>query len=111
MANDFKMVTAENIGTSPVTLYTSPASPAAVSILLELDIANITASTILMDIEITDASPSRTVYLVKDAVIAARSALKVINGQKIVLEGGDSIRVTSDTSTSADAVLSILQDV
>jgi hypothetical protein len=44
-------------------------------------------------------------------VIAARSALKVINGQKIVLEGGDSIRVTSNTSTSADVVLSILQDV
>ena len=111
MANDFKMVTAENIGTSPVTLYTSPASPAAVSILLELDIANITAGVILMDVEITDASPSRTVYLVKDMAIPSRAAAKVINGQKIVLEGGDSIRVTSDTSTSADVVLSILQDV
>tara|TARA_B100000929_G_scaffold285128_1_gene268316 strand:+ start:474 stop:803 length:330 start_codon:yes stop_codon:yes gene_type:complete len=109
MANDFKMVTAENIGTSVVTLYTAPASKT--TIILELDIANITASTILMDVEITDNSAGRTVYLVKDAAIPSRAALKAINGQKIVLEAQDAIKVTSDTSTSADVVLSILEDV
>ena len=33
------------------------------------------------------------------------------NGQKIVLEAQDAIKVTSDTATSADVVLSILEDV
>jgi hypothetical protein len=109
MANDFKMVTAENVGTSVVTIYTTPS--AKTTIVLECDIANITGGTILVDVEIVDNSASRTVYLVKDAAIPSRAALKVINGQKLILETSDALKVTSDTSTSVDVVLSILEDV
>ena len=109
MANDFKMVTAEDVGTSVATIYTTPS--AKTTIILECDIANITGNTVLVDVEITDASASRTVYLVKDAVIPSRAAMKVINGQKLILETSDAIKVTSDTSTSCDVVLSILEDV
>ena len=49
--------------------------------------------------------------LVKDAPIPTGASLKVIDGQKLVLETGDYIRLTSDTATSADVVLSILEDV
>tara|TARA_Y100000310_G_scaffold341575_1_gene441159 strand:+ start:348 stop:677 length:330 start_codon:yes stop_codon:yes gene_type:complete len=109
MANDFKMVTSENIGTSPATIYTAPASKT--TIVLGCDISNLTAGTILMDVEVYDASATRTVMLVKDAPIPTGASIKVIDGQKLVLETGDYIRLTSDTSTSADAVCSILEDV
>ena len=109
MANDFKMVTAENVGTSVVTVYTAPSSKT--TIVLGCDVSNITAGTILMDVEVYDASATRLVMLVKDAPIPTGASLKVIDGQKLVLETGDLIKLTSDTATSADVVLSILEDV
>ena len=109
MANDFKMVTAENVGTSPVTVYTAPSSKT--TIVLGCDISNITSGTVLMDVEVYDASATRTVMLVKDAPIPTGASIKVIDGQKLVLETGDYVRLTSDTSTSADVVLSVLEDV
>jgi len=109
MANDFKLFTAENVGTSPVTIYTSPASKE--SIVLELDVANITGSDVTCNVEIVDNSASRTVMLVKTATVPTGSSLKAINGQKIVLEAQDAVKVTSSASTSLDVVCSVLEDV
>ena len=109
MANDFKMVTYENVWTSAVTLYTAPASKT--TIVLGWDIANITAAVVEVDVEVTDNSASRTVMLVKAAPIPTGSSLKVIEGQKLILETSDALKVTSDTSTSLDVVVSILEDV
>ena len=47
--------------------------------------------------------------MVKDAPIPAGGALQVIAGQKVVLETGDSIRVTA--AAASDVVCSILEDV
>ena len=50
-----------------------------------------------------------SVYLVKDAPIPVGGSLVVIGGdQKVVLEPGDRIKVTSNTASSADVVLSHL---
>jgi hypothetical protein len=50
-----------------------------------------------------------SVYLVKAAPIPVGGALVVIGGdQKVVMEPGDAIKVTSDTAASADVVLSHL---
>ena len=45
------------------------------------------------------------------APIPTGASLKIIDGQKLVLETGDLLKLTSDTATSADVVLSILEDV
>jgi hypothetical protein len=45
---------------------------------------------------------------VKAAPIPAGSALSVLDG-KIVLEAGDVVEVTSDTASSADVILSVLE--
>lgn len=106
MANDFKGVQSVGV-TSVTTVYTAPASKD--SIILELDIANTTASAVTASAEVLDSSASTDAYIVKDAPIPSGSSLQVISGQKVILETGDSIRVTA--SGACDVVCSILEDV
>ena len=106
MANDFKGVQSVNV-TAVTTVYTAPANKD--SIILELDIANTTASAVTASAEVLDSSASTDAFIVKDAPIPAGSSLQVISGQKVILETGDSIRVTA--SGACDVVCSILEDV
>lgn len=111
MANTFLSETDASIGTSPATVFTCPSSTQ--STIIGLSVANRTASQILVDVQL-DASgrtsgAEDSVYLVKDAPVPAGSSLVVIGGdQKVVMEPGDDIVVTSDTASSADVVLSHL---
>lgn len=100
MANTFKNYTSASVGTTPVTVYTVPASTTTVTI--GCNLANTTASQILVDVQVAG------VYLVKDVAIPAGSGLSVLDG-KIILEATDTIVVTSDTATSCDVIVSILE--
>ena len=111
MANSFLSETDTGIGTSPATVYTCPS--ATETTIIGLTVANIESSQILVDVQL-DASgrtsgAEDSVYLVKSAPVPAGSSLVVIGGnQKVVMEPGDNIIVTSDTAASADVVLSHL---
>jgi len=73
-----------------------------------LDLANTTASQILVDVTLNDGT--NDTYLIKQAPIPSGGSLVVVGGdQKVVLETNDSIKVKSDTATSVDAVMSILE--
>ena len=50
-------------------------------------------------------------YIVRDAPIPIGGALKVIAGQKLVLEATDSLIIHSSAASSIDAIASILEDV
>ena len=50
-------------------------------------------------------------YVVREAPVPIGGALKVIAGQKMVLEAQDSLLVTASTANSIDAIASILEDV
>ena len=88
-------------------------SKSKTSIMLELDIANTTTSVIEASVEVLDSSVSASAwrYLVKNAPVPTGGALMVIAGQKIVLEAGDKVRVTSSAASSMDVVAAILEDV
>jgi len=98
--NVFKNYTSASVGTSPVTTYTVPSATVAVTI--GLTIANTTASSITVDVQ------AAGVYVVKGAPIPAGSALSVLDG-KIILEAADTVVVTSSAATSADVILSVLE--
>lgn len=100
MANTFKNYTSASVGTSAVTTYTVPASTTSVTI--GLTVANTTTGQIKIDVQ------AAGVYVIKDAPIPAGSALSVLDG-KIILETTDTVVVTSDTATSADVILSVLE--
>ena len=106
MANDFKNAQNTNV-TTAATVYTAPANKD--SIILELDIANTSASAVTASAEILDSSASTDAYIVKDAPVPAGGTLQVISGQKVILETGDSIRVSA--SGACDVICSILEDV
>ena len=111
MANAFLSETDTGIGSSPATVFTCPS--ATQTTIIGLSVANIETSQILVDVQL-DASgrtsgAEDSVYLVKAAPIPVGGALVVIGGdQKVVMEPGDAIKVTSDTAASADVVLSHL---
>ena len=100
MANVFKNYTSASVGTSPVTVYTVPASTTAV--LIGCNIANRTGSSINVDVQLGST------YIVKGAPVPAGSALGVLDG-KIIAETTETIVVTSDTASSADVILSALE--
>jgi len=95
----------------PATILTCGASTQTT--VIGLSISNIVTSQILVDVQL-DASTRTSgaednVYLVKSAPIPVGGSLIVVGGdQKVVMEPGDTIKVTSDTASSADVVLSHL---
>jgi len=109
MANSFKRKLSRNIGTTETTVGSYTVGASTEVTVIGLDLANTTASQILVDVWIYDSSNDNT-YLIKQAPIPSGSSLVVVGGdQKVVLETGDRIRVISDTATSVDAVMSILE--
>ena len=100
MANTFKNYTSASVGTSPVTTYTVAGGTTSVTI--GLTISNTTTSQIKIDVQ------AAGVYIIKDAPIPSGSALSVLDG-KVILETTDTVVVTSDTATSADVILSVLE--
>jgi hypothetical protein len=114
MANFFRSETDTAVGTSPATIFTCPASTQTT--IIGLSVANIFTSSIAVDV-VLDASgrtsgAEDSVYLVKAAPVPVGGTLVVVGGdQKIVMEPGDVITVTSDTAASADVVMSHLDIV
>ena len=100
MAQTFKNYTAASIGLTPTTVYT--VASATTSILIGVNLANRTAS------QITVSAQLGTTYIVKDAPIPSGGALSVLEG-KIIAEAADTIVVTSDTASSCDAIISVLE--
>ena len=103
MAQDFERNIARNVGTSEVVLRTANSDDAIVGI----NIANVTTTQILMDVYITD-----DYYIIKDAPIPVGSALQVLDGgAKIVMQSGDILNVQSDTASSADVWVSVVDAI
>ena len=100
MPNVLTNYTSASVGTSPATLYTVPS--ATTGTIVGLQIANTSASQIAVDVQVAG------VYVVKGAPIPASSALSVLDG-KLVVKTTETVVVTSDTATSADAILSVLE--
>jgi len=100
MANTFKNYTSASVGTGATTTYTVPSSTTAV--VIGCNLSNTTTSQIAVDVQCAG------VYLVKGAPIPANSALSVLDG-KVILETTDTVVVTSDTASSADVIVSVLE--
>ena len=116
MANEFRNRTLTGVGTSATTLYATP--DGKTSIVLELDLANTTSNVVEASVELLDYSDAsgsgvgtNWKHIVKNAPVPSGGSLMVIAGQKIVLEAGDKVRVTSSAASVMDAVAAILEDV
>ena len=107
MANSFKIKTDTAVGTSPATIYTCPSSTETT--IIGLSISNIDASQITVDVQLEN-NDGDNIYLVKAAPVPVGSALVVVGGdQKVVMEASDVLKVTTNTASSGDVALSILE--
>ena len=82
MATNFKNIIGKEVGTSRVAVYTTPAATSSIGV------------------------------LIKGMPIPPNTAMKPIGkGEKIVLDAGNVLYVTSDTTESLDVILSLVEIV
>ena len=124
MANDFKSFSKSNIAIDSgtySTVYTVPYTATPVeAILLEIDIANTHASNdVTVDVKVNKNSGGTggtdDIFIVKGAPVPVGGALNAVSGQKIVLmstsTGVDTVTVACSAASSADCIVSVLEDV
>ena len=108
MAQNFRRYIARNVGTSAVTLHTADSYDTNIGIAL----ANTTNAQVFVDVYINDVDSSNDVYLIKNAPIQAGSTLQLIDGgAKYVVKSGDDLKVVSDTNSSVDCWVSVVDDI
>ena len=107
MANAFKLVTDTGVGTSAATVHTGAASTETT--IIGLSVANIHTAQIEVDVQLEN-NDGDNIYLIKAAPVPVGSSLVVVGGeQKVVMNASDVLKVTSNTASSADVALSILE--
>lgn len=108
MPNTFLRKTSRNVGTSAVTVGTYTVGSSTQTTIIGLTCSNTTATAITVDVQLNDGS--NDTYLVKAATVPSGSSIVIVGGdQKVVLQTGDSVKVTSSAATSCDVVMSILE--
>jgi hypothetical protein len=104
MANTFKNASSAGVGTSYSTVYTASS---VTTVVLGMSLCNTTTGTIVVDVQFRDAGSSRKMLTSVD--IPAGSTLEVLSGQKYILENGDDIQVKSNTASSLDVVMGVME--
>ena len=106
MAQDFRNDLESATGTGAATLLTG----ANYDALIGIRCCNIVATTILVDVYITNSATNY--YIAKNVSIPPNSAIELIQGgAKIVMKLGDVLYAKSDTASSLDIVTSYISQI
>tara|TARA_R110000765_G_scaffold237997_1_gene340669 strand:- start:104 stop:433 length:330 start_codon:yes stop_codon:yes gene_type:complete len=107
MAQNFRNQVTRNTGTSAVDILAQADSYDTV---ISIRCANVATTAINVDIYIIRSSTNY--YLIKSAPISVGGSLELIDGgSKIVLASGDKITAVSDTASSLDTIVSIIDTI
>ena len=107
MANTFKNKVNSGANTSAnalVNVYTTPTS--TTTVVIGLTLANTTTSQITADIKL---NAGQTVFLAKNIPIPSGSSFEYMGGNKIIMQAGHTLQVSSNTADSLDTVASIME--
>ena len=107
MANTFKNKVYDGSNTSAnalMNVYTAPS--ATTTVVIGLTLANTTTSQITADIKL---SAGQTVFLAKTIPIPSGSSFEYMGGNKVIMETGNTLSVSSNTANSLDTVASIME--
>ena len=111
MANTFKLKTKAAVGTALTTVYTVPAS--TTTVVIGLTVANILGASITASAQIVTASTTGEnaddVYFIKNIPLPSGSSVEMMAGNKINLGAGAVIKLTCNTASGIDVVLSIME--
>ena len=108
MANAFKNSITGSIGTNGVKVYETPLATSTT--VIGVGVANTNSQNISVSVMVRDNSANKVVYVVKDSLILPGSSNVLVGvEQKLVLEAGDFLSVTSSLANSADVIVSVLE--
>ena len=108
MANTFKSVTKGSIGTSTTDAYT--VASGTTTVVIGLFLANRTGDQISVDVLLNKSNGALDdVYLIRSLPLPNGSAFEYISGSKLIMETGDKIQVLSNTASSLDVTVSVLE--
>jgi len=109
MPNTFLRKLSRNVGVTPTTVGSYTVDSNTQTTLIGLTCANLTTTAVTADI-VLNTSADSDYHIVKDATVPAGSSLVAVGGdQKVVMQLGDSIKVTSSDSDSIDVIMSLLE--
>lgn len=104
--NTFTRYLTKNVGLTANTMVTASANTQTT--VMGLTVSNTTAGTITANVFVTASAVNY--FIVQNATIAAGGALALFGGDgKLVLNTGDAFKVQTNTASSSDAILSVLQ--
>ena len=107
--NTFKRKFSTSIGTTATAVGGYSVLLDVQTTAIGLALANVTAAQVTVSVTL-NTQTGDTIHIIKDAPIPSGGALIPIGGdQKVVMEHNDQIKVVSDTASSVDAILSILE--
>ena len=106
MANNFKLKTKASVGVTTENIYVTPSN--ATTTIIGITLCNTSGSGINVSVGITRAS-SDDVSILKNVPIPQGSTLEFMQGNKLTIEGTDTLTVNSDTNSSLDVALTILE--
>ena len=119
MASTFRITNKASIGVtaSPTTLYTAPAGTTVIVLGMSLCNKGTDQVTVKVLLETDTATSVNTgagvandnVTIVSDVVLAAGNTLEVMDGQKIILQTTDVLKVSSDTGSAVDVLFSYME--
>jgi hypothetical protein len=116
MANTFKLKTQANVTNEAIShadalVYTVPGSTHTV--VLGISLANITSGSVTADVRVvsntSDTETNSDTYLGKSLPVPAGGTLEIMQGNKLVLEDTDALRIRASAATSIDALVSIME--
>tara|TARA_Y100001937_G_scaffold93952_1_gene127350 strand:- start:229 stop:555 length:327 start_codon:yes stop_codon:yes gene_type:complete len=106
MAQDFTRHAVEATN-SPTTVFTANSNDAVIGI----RIANKVTSAIAVDVFVS-VGGSQTRFICKDLSIPPNSAVELVSGgAKFVMQNTDILKVESDTASSADVYVSVVDSI
>ena len=106
MAQDFTRYAVQATN-SAGTIFTANSNDAVIGI----RIANIVTSAIKIDVFVS-VGGSKTRYICKDLSIPPNSAVELVSGgAKFVMQSTDVLKVESDTASSADVYVSVVDSI
>jgi hypothetical protein len=107
MANVFETYTSRAVGNSLTAVGSHTTGSGHTETVIGLTVSNVTASAVSVNVTYNDGT--NDTYIVKNAPLPSGAAIVPIGGdQKICLTFQDSIKVSANTASSIDAVMSVL---
>ena len=108
MANTFYRKLSRNVGNVAVTVGSYTVGAGNTAVVVGLTVCNTTGAAISGTVYLNDGV--NNYFLISGAPIPGGGSLVVIGGdQKLVMQAGDTMKVVSDSLTSIDVIMSVME--